>query len=369
VIWPEACLVDVYNTILSYDFSEARGEMSALTGLTTDAWQEEYERISPALTDGRISKAEGFGEILRACGQEPRPGLIREMVDRDQELLLANARLYDDAIPFLDWLRARGIKIAIVSNCTQTTRPLLVRLGVDALADAMILSCEVGAAKPAPEIFRHALNRLDVTADAAVFVDDQARFCAGAIAVGIGAVQIVRGEPDGTVPAAGTTLVRSLTEVEDVIWTGTRDAPRVRLAGRVIVLDPDDRVLLFRYDDGPPSGRHWCTPGGGLNEGEGYAAGARRELTEETGWSDVPLGREVYRQTRTLEWTDRTVRQHERFFLARVADIRRELGEVAAMHSSDGIAGWHWWTLAELDSTTEVIFPRGLADLVRGLLG
>jgi putative hydrolase of the HAD superfamily len=362
-------LVDVYNTILSYDFSVWRGEISALTGLTTDAWREEYERILPALTDGRISKAEGFEEILRAYGQEPRPGLIGEMVNRDQELLLANARLFDDAIPFLHWLRARGIKIAIVSNCTETTRPLLIQLGVAELADALILSCEVGAAKPAAEIFRHALNRLEVTADAAVFVDDQARFCAGAVAVGIGAVQIVRGELDGTAPAAGTTVVRSLTEVEDMLRTGLGHTPRVRLAGRVIVLDPDDRVLLFRYDDGAPNGRHWCTPGGGLNDGEDYAAGARRELTEETGWSDVPLGGEVYRQTRTLEWSDRIVRQHERFFLARVGDIRRELGEVAAMHSSDGIAGWHWWTLAELDSTAEVIFPRGLPDLVRGLLG
>jgi 8-oxo-dGTP pyrophosphatase MutT (NUDIX family) len=67
---------------------------------------------------------------------------------------------------------------------------------------------------------------------------------------------------------------------------------RWRRAGRVIVLDPDDRVLLFRYDDGPPNGRHWCTPGGGLNDGETYAAGARRELAEETGWTDVPLGLE-----------------------------------------------------------------------------
>ena len=94
---------------------------------------------------------------------------------------------------------------------------------------------------------------------------------------------------------------------------------RVRLAGRVIVLDPDDRVLLFRYDDGPPNGRHWCTPGGGLNDGENYAAGARRELAEETGWTDVPLSGEMYEWTRTMEYEDEMVRQHERFFLARVA--------------------------------------------------
>jgi 8-oxo-dGTP pyrophosphatase MutT (NUDIX family) len=149
--------------------------------------------------------------------------------------------------------------------------------------------------------------------------------------------------------------------------TGSGDS--TRLAGRVIVLDPDDRVLLFRYDDGPPNGRHWCTPGGGLDEGEDYAAGARRELAEETGWSDVPLGREVYRRTLTMQWSDRIVRQHEVFFLARVEQARRELGEVTAMHVSDGIAAWRWWTVAEIGSATEAIWPPGLADLVRELLG
>ena len=43
-------------------------------------------------------------------------------------------------------------------------------------------------------------------------------------------------------------------------------------------------------------------------------------------------------------------------------------GEVADMHVCDGIAAWHWWTLAEMDSTDEVIWPEGLADLVRGVL-
>ncbi len=147
------------------------------------------------------------------------------------------------------------------------------------------------------------------------------------------------------------------------------DMLRVRRAGRVIALDPDDRVLLFRYDDGPPNGRHWCTPGGGLNDGEDYVAGARRELAEETGWTDVLPGDEVYQRILTMEYADAIVRQYERFFLARVAVARRGLGEVADMHVSDGIAAWHWWTLAELDATDEVIWPAGLADLIRRLIG
>ena len=215
----EACLVDAYDTIVTCDFSILRNELSALADISPDTWQVEYARIGALVSDGRISKAEAFTQVLQAAGREARPGLVAELVRQDQELLLANARLFDDTIPFLHRLRDRGIKIAIVSNCTENTRPLLVKHGVDALADALVLSCEVGSAKPAAEIFRYALDRLGVTAEAAVFVDDQPGYCAGSMAAGIRAVQIVRaglnGQGlDGQVAAPGTMVIRSLPEVE-----------------------------------------------------------------------------------------------------------------------------------------------------------
>jgi ADP-ribose pyrophosphatase YjhB (NUDIX family) len=71
----------------------------------------------------------------------------------------------------------------------------------------------------------------------------------------------------------------------------------VRRAARVILLDPDDRVLLMRYDQPPPNGRHWATPGGGAEDGEDYRAAALRELAEETGWTDIVLLREVLRRS------------------------------------------------------------------------
>ena len=209
----EACLVDVYNTLLSCDFVAHVAELPLLAGLSTQAWGEGYSQLGAALGIGQLTKAEGFEGILRNGGVEPRPELVRALVDRDRELLLRSARLYDDALPFLRDLRARGIKIAIVSNCSEHTRDLLESNGVAELADTLVLSCEVGAEKPAAQIFTHALDQLGVPARHAVFVDDQPAFCAGAADLGITAVQIVRGELDGKVPAPGTTVVRSLTEV------------------------------------------------------------------------------------------------------------------------------------------------------------
>jgi ADP-ribose pyrophosphatase YjhB (NUDIX family) len=141
-----------------------------------------------------------------------------------------------------------------------------------------------------------------------------------------------------------------------------------RLAARVILLDPDRRVLLMRYDDGPPNGSHWTTPGGGLNLGEDFRDGALRELAEETGWTDIPLLDEVLRRELTMEYGGRLVRQRERLYLARTTEPRRELRGVEAMHASDHIAAWRWWTLDELDTTTETVWPRGLGRLIREAL-
>jgi HAD superfamily hydrolase (TIGR01509 family) len=210
-------LLDAYDTIVDCSFTGHGSELPALAGVAPEAWYAAYHRIEAALNAGQLSGEAGFAEILRACGAGPRPGLARELMDLERELLLTSARLYDDVLPFFETLRSRGTRVAIVSNCTEHTRRLLLELGVSELADALILSCEVRAAKPSARIFRTALDQLGVAAGAALFVDDQPAYCAGAAALGIGAVQIVRGERDGKAAAPGTPVVRSLSEVEAML--------------------------------------------------------------------------------------------------------------------------------------------------------
>ncbi len=117
---------------------------------------------------------------------------------------------FDDALPALDALRARGLRIAVVSNWDRRLHDILRERDVTARVDAVIVSSEVGWKKPHSAIFRAALGALGVEPGEALHVGDSVGDdMIGAEAVGIRPVLLRR---DGTVHDEFET-VRSLGEV------------------------------------------------------------------------------------------------------------------------------------------------------------
>lgn len=138
-----------------------------------------------------------------------------------------------------------------------------------------------------------------------------------------------------------------------------------REAARVAVLAPDGAVFLLRYDD-EEVGVHWALPGGGLDCGESRLQAAARELTEETGWADVPLAGDRVLCTWIHDFTRAgvPVRQHEVVFLAH-GPRRDPIGDLTVSHAADGILAWRWWSPAELsDPTAEPVWPPQLPALL-----
>lgn len=211
----EACLIDVYRTVLACDFAAVHRALAGMAGVPVERFSAAAAGVSDPIGDGRMTMGDGFAAILAACGAEPEPGLVAALVAADADLVVAHSRLYDDTLGFLDRLGRAGLRRALVSNCAENTRPLLARLGLDALVDAVVLSCEVGSAKPQPAIFHAALAALGAEPSRSLLVDDRAEYCAGAVALGIRAVQLVR--PDGGAPTAGFPVVGSLGELGDAL--------------------------------------------------------------------------------------------------------------------------------------------------------
>lgn len=81
-------------------------------------------------------------------------------------------RVYDDVRPLLAGLRARGIKLGVISNWTGDLEDVLRRIELRSSFDFVIDSAHFGHEKPHPEIFAEALRLADVHASAALHVGD-----------------------------------------------------------------------------------------------------------------------------------------------------------------------------------------------------
>jgi HAD superfamily hydrolase (TIGR01509 family) len=198
-----AVLLDLYDTLAWTEWKTMRLELEERLGLERRALLRAFDLSRPQRSTGAFGSAEGdLAAILEAAGVRPEPEVVRELTERTTTFLETGVTLWEDSVPVMRELRRRALATAIVSNCDHSTRPVVERLGLYDEVDVVILSFEVGAAKPSPEIYRAALERLDVQPENALFVDDQAAYCDGAAALGIHTVLIVR---EGATPAEGVS--------------------------------------------------------------------------------------------------------------------------------------------------------------------
>lgn len=140
-----------------------------------------------------------------------------------------------------------------------------------------------------------------------------------------------------------------------------------RPSSRWLVLDAQNRVLLFRFESkrGPLAGQvFWATPGGALEKGESFEEAARRELFEETGLQVEAVGPQVGRRIASFQLpTGELVSADERFFAIRPGPLQVSMQHWTELER-EVMTDHRWWSQAELSATTEQIWPEDLADML-----
>jgi HAD superfamily hydrolase (TIGR01509 family) len=128
--------------------------------------------------------------------------LLDEVLRIEQEAWWRGAYLDADAIPLLDSLRDRGIRVGLCSNAPYRVESLhgqLAFLGLANHLDVVTFSAEVGWRKPSPRIFEAAMRALGTEAECTVMVgDSETADIAGAHATGMRAVLIRKDGSHGT---------------------------------------------------------------------------------------------------------------------------------------------------------------------------
>lgn len=141
---------------------------------------------------------------------------------------------------------------------------------------------------------------------------------------------------------------------------------RRRTASRVIVVDRQDRILLFcDTDPGYPDQHWWVTPGGGIDPGESERQAAVREVAEETGLqiSESDLIGPVARRLVHHGYSDQVLAQEETFFLVRVDAFTPDQSSYTEEEKIT-LVDTRWWTPEEIAGTREWIWPKELLRLV-----
>ena len=199
----EFVLFDLGNTLVSYyerrDFPgilrQSIGEVELFLG--TGA---EWERVQAENFTAKDFSVRPLAERLSRIFPEAAwsEGDSLEACRRFMTPIFALAHLYNDVLLILETLRARGVKTAIVSNTPWGSpaalwREELVRLDLADKVDALVFCPDCGWRKPAPQIFDHALARLEATAGQCVFIgDDPCWDIVGPQAIGMEAILINR---------------------------------------------------------------------------------------------------------------------------------------------------------------------------------
>ena len=112
-------------------------------------------------------------------------------------------RVFEDVQPTLEALRARGMKLCVISNWDERLRPLLGSLDLTRSFEAIVISHETGHTKPLPEIFRQAAAQLKLSPEHILHVGDSVREdYEGARHAGMQAVLLNR----GAIGAAGQVI-------------------------------------------------------------------------------------------------------------------------------------------------------------------
>lgn len=141
-------------------------------------------------------------------------------------LLVGTWHIFPDVLPALDELRARGLRLAAVSNWVWQLPELLHSLKLVSHFDTLAVSARVGFEKPHPEIFRYALRHTGVAPDEVIHVGDHLDAdVAGARAVGIEGVLIDRrGRYEADEVPAGVPVIHDLAELLPLVDARLRRA-------------------------------------------------------------------------------------------------------------------------------------------------
>ena len=188
-----AVVFDLFETLITEwgHRKYVKSEMCADLGVEREAFDRCWESLDEARYLGRVGFVEALRCVCAQCGVACDEALLQRMLALHVETKSVCFQHVDpEVFELLEALKAAGLRLAIVSNCSAEEVAPMGRSRLAPYFDEIILSCEVGLKKPDQRIYQEAARRLGVAPGDCVFVGDGGSHeLEGARAVGMTAIQ------------------------------------------------------------------------------------------------------------------------------------------------------------------------------------
>jgi putative hydrolase of the HAD superfamily len=176
---PKGLLCDMDDTILNSSgarelcWREAfAGEAGRLAGLEWTAFIEAVTRTERWFWTDPERHRRGRMDLVAACRETTSgalaglgfdlPDLAAALADRYRDLREARFCVFPGALETLAYLRARGVRLAMMTNGTAADqRRKIDRFGLDRYFDRILIEGELGVGKPHPDVYTNALAALE----------------------------------------------------------------------------------------------------------------------------------------------------------------------------------------------------------------
>ena len=191
-----AVVFDLFNTLTApVDDGEFRASVRAMglaAGVDPAGFTRGWFDLWWELFDGTFGTTDaGVRGVCEAMGAEASEAGIRRAVELRVEFSRRTLRPRDDAVATLRRLRRKGLRTALISNCSADVPDLWPTTPYAALIDEPLFSCVEGLVKPDSDLYLRACERLDVGPEDCVYVGDGGNYeLTGAARTGMRAVLI-----------------------------------------------------------------------------------------------------------------------------------------------------------------------------------
>jgi len=189
----DAVVFDFFGTLTrSVQRGPQHAAIARALGADPEAVRGVLDRTFRARAVGRYGDAAAtLRWVIEQAGGRPGQSAVSAGVPARVDALKADTRLREDAVSALAAIRRRGLRTAVVSDCTHELPAFLPGLPVAPLLDARVFSVELGVCKPDPRIYLAACDQLGVSPQECLYVGDGgSQELTGAEAVGMTAVRL-----------------------------------------------------------------------------------------------------------------------------------------------------------------------------------